>query len=222
MAKHEFGLWPHVTRFKTWDQSREATEWLSEIDQAKSMHDLEDFGYRCSEVPERVLIWTIWFPNCEGPREDPKPRVQDTNSGGRRIRSEEESSDVEGWDRSLSWSLHSSNDVHVGQAVSQTSSIKVGTELWWHLKGNLKKFFWKAYTVGSWRSRLSCRQRWSISESQVSAKATLMTCTRPRRGNLLRVPDMESFHAGWNGQRQKLAGPQWQFGSPTIWGTLIS
>ena len=37
------------------------------------------------------------------------------------------------------------------------SSIKPGKNPKWHWRRELKKIFWKAFTIASWRSRLSCK-----------------------------------------------------------------
>ena len=44
--KLELEQWPHVTQFRNWKSTdpRQATEWLAEVDQAKSLQDLENMS----------------------------------------------------------------------------------------------------------------------------------------------------------------------------------
>ena len=75
--KLEFEPWPHVTRFEIWKTSlrrdvitgstqlRRVTDWLAEIDQAKSMQDFDDVS-----CIRRLQDEFLRFPNCERPHED--------------------------------------------------------------------------------------------------------------------------------------------------------
>ena len=93
--KLEFVHWPHRTRFGNWKTSfqpevitrsthpRQASEWLAEISQTKSMQDLDD---------DRISIWqhqdeirNLGFPSCERSHGILNPDFKEESSGGRQI-----------------------------------------------------------------------------------------------------------------------------------------
>ena len=71
---------------------RQAPAWLAHIDKAKSMQELDKVGSVFGS--DQMTFEAQGFTNCERPSEHHEPRVQETNSVGRRGARKQEYPDV--------------------------------------------------------------------------------------------------------------------------------